>query len=468
MSASAPPNWQLLESPAQRRFHRKVTLLSAAGTFLDGYDLAVIAVALPVLTKQWHLAPSLAAPLAASAVVGMLIGALVVGRLTDRLGRKAMYLIDLIGFVLFAVLTAAAQDVWQLMLFRFLLGLSLGADYPISATLLAEYAPAAQRGAMMCRMGAAWFAGSATAYLVGAALTPLGGLGWRLMLLLGAVFALLVIWLRRAVPESPRWLRAQGRADDVEQVMSYLGGGDAGSATAAAPELSGTRAGTGTGSPAGTHPWRLLFSRPVLRWTVFCCAFWAVYTTAYYGITIYTPTLLNSLTSNARQASIGSAVVGVVGLLGSGIGILLVDRIGRRPLIIVAFAGLTLSLAVLALTGSSSLAVVAVLLAVAVMCANGGPGILDFLYPTELLPTEVRATGSGLATAVSRVGGILGIVLFPDLVKAWGISHALWLFVACGAAGTVICLLLAPETKGETLEQLNERLLPGYRPTEPG
>jgi len=464
VSATAPPNWQLLESPAQRRFHRKVTLLSAAGTFLDGYDLAVIAVALPVLTKQWHLSPGLAAPLAASAVVGMLIGALVVGRLTDKLGRKAMYLIDLIGFVLFAVLTAAAQDVWQLMIFRFLLGLSLGADYPISATLLAEYAPAARRGAMMCRMGAAWFAGSATAYLVGAALTPLGGLGWRLMLLLGAVFALLVIWLRRAVPESPRWLRAQGRGDDVEQVLSYLGGGDAGSATAPAPELSGDQTGSQAGSRAGAHPWRLLFSRPVLRWTVFCCAFWAVYTTAYYGITIYTPTLLNSLTSNAQQASIGSAVVGVVGLLGSGIGILLVDRVGRRPLIIVAFAGLTLSLAVLALTGSSSLAVVAVLLAVAVMCANGGPGILDFLYPTELLPTEVRATGSGLATAVSRVGGILGIVVFPDLVKAWGIAHALWLFVACGAAGTVICLLLAPETKGETLEELNERLLPGYDP----
>jgi len=462
VSASAPPNWQLLESTEQRRFHRKVTLLSAAGTFLDGYDLAVIAVALPVLTKQWHLSPGLTAPLAASAVVGMLIGALVVGRLTDKLGRKAMYLIDLVGFVVFAVLTAAAQDVWQLMIFRFLLGLALGADYPISATLLAEYAPAAHRGAMMCRMGAAWFAGSAVAYLVGAALTPLGGLGWRLMLLLGAVFALLVIWLRRAVPESPRWLRAQGRADDVEQVMSYLGGEAAGSTTAPAPELSSGR----TGNSTGAHPWRLLFSRPVLRWTVFCCSFWAVYTTAYYGITIYTPTLLNSLTSNAQQASIGSAVVGVVGLLGSGIGILLVDRIGRRPLIIVAFAGLTLSLAVLALTGSSSLAVVAVLLAIGVMCANGGPGILDFLYPTELLPTEVRATGSGLATAVSRVGGILGIVLFPDLVKAWGIAHALWLFVACGAAGTVICLLMAPETKGQTLEDLNARLLPGYRPDQ--
>jgi putative MFS transporter len=194
---------------------------------------------------------------------------------------------------------------------------------------------------------------------------------------------------------------------------------------------------------------------PVLRRTVFCCAFWAVYTTAYYGITIYTPTILNQLTKSSWQASIGSAVVGVIGLVGAGIGIQLVDRIGRRPLIITAFAGLTLSLAVLALTESSGLVVVALLLALGVMCANGGPGILDFLYPTELLPTEASATGTGLATAVSRVGGILGIVVFPGLVAAWGISNALWLFVACGAAGTVICLAMAPETKGRSLEELS-------------
>ncbi|WP_051341733.1 MFS transporter [Pseudonocardia spinosispora] len=457
MSATTPNSWELLESSSQAAFHRKVTVLSAAGTFLDGYDLAVIAVALPVLKKEWHLAASVEAPLAASAVIGMLIGALVVGRLTDKLGRKAMYLIDLLGFVVFAVLTAAAQDVWQLMVFRFLLGLALGADYPISSTLLAEYAPAARRGAMMCRMGAAWFAGSAAAYLVGAALTPLGGLGWRLMLLLGAVFALVVIWLRRSVPESPRWLRSRGRGADAAEVLTYLEGDHAGT-VAAAPVLS--KAGGGP----DVRPWRILFSRPVLRWTVFCCGFWAVYTMAYYGITIYTPTILATLTTTAWQASVGSAAVGLIGLVGSGIGILLVDRVGRRPLIIAAFAGLTLSLLVLAVIGSAGLVVVAVLLAVAVMCANGGPGILDFLYPTELLPTEVRATGTGLATGVSRIGGILGIVLFPGLVSAWGLSHAMWLFVACGVVGTAICVMMAPETKGKTLEELNDSLLPGYPP----
>jgi putative MFS transporter len=448
VSETAPGSWAVLESADQRRFHRKVTLLASAGTFLDGYDLAVIGVALPVLTKQWHLSAGYAAPLAASAVVGMLIGALVVGRLTDALGRKAMYLADLAGFVLFALLTSVAADVWQLMVFRFLLGLALGADYPISATLLAEYAPAASRGAMMCRMGAAWFAGSATAYVIGAALSPLGGWGWRLMLLLGAVFAVAVIWLRRSVPESPRWLRAAGRDDDVATVLAYLSGDQAGSSRVAAPGVSGRRA-------PKVNPWRVLLTPPVLRRTVFCCAFWAVYTTAYYGITIYTPTILNQLTKSSWQASIGSAVVGVIGLVGAGIGIQLVDRIGRRPLIITAFAGLTLSLAVLALTESSGLVVVALLLALGVMCANGGPGILDFLYPTELLPTEARATGTGLATAVSRVGGILGIVVFPGLVAAWGISNALWLFVACGAAGTVICLAMAPETKGRSLEELS-------------
>ena len=438
--------FSVLDSDELRPFHRKVTLLSAAGMFLDGYDLAVIAVALPVLKKQWDISPGLEGILAASAVFGMLIGALVFGRLTDRLGRKKMYLIDLICFFVFAVLTAVSQDVWQLLAFRFLLGVGLGADYSISSTLLAEFAPAHRRGTLMCRLGATWFVGSAAAYLAGLAFSPLGANSWRWMLALGAVFALVVIYLRSKVPESPRWLIARGRTDEASSVLS----GFAGETGETAVQV---------GDATEHAPFSRLFSGRMLRWTTFCCGFWFMYTLAYYGITIYTPTIMKQLTTNSLESNLASMTVALLGVAGAVAGVLTVDRAGRRPLIITAFSGLVVSLAILALIPSPPLAAVMILLAVAVLFANSGPGILDFVYPTELFPTPLRASGTGLAAAVSRAGGIIGTLLFPKLVDAWGLGNALWLFVACGILGVTICVFLAPETKGERLEDLNRRLI---------
>ena len=438
--------FSVLDSEELRPFHRKVTLLSAAGMFLDGYDLAVIAVALPVLKKQWDISPAWEGALAASAVVGMLVGALVFGRLTDRLGRKKMYLIDLLCFFVFAALTAVSQDLWQLFVFRFLLGVGLGADYSISSTLLAEFAPAHRRGTLMCRLGATWFVGSAAAYLAGLAFSPLGDSSWRWMLLLGAVFALIVIYLRSKIPESPRWLAARGRGDEATAVLDGFSG-------------AGEEAAARVTEREAHAPFRRLLSGRMLRWTVFCCGFWFMYTLAYYGITIYTPTIMKQLTTNDLESSLGSMAVALLGVVGAVIGVATVDRVGRRPLIIAAFSGLVVALAVLALIPSPPIAAVVVLLALAVLAANAGPGILDFVYPTELFPTPLRASGTGLAAAVSRAGGVVGTLLFPTLVSAWGLGNALWLFVACGVLGVAICVLLAPETKGERLEDINRRLI---------
>ena len=448
--------FSVLDSDRLTPFHRKVLVLCAAGMFLDGYDITVIAVALPVLTKQWHVSALMSGALAASAVFGMLIGALVFGRLTDRLGRKSMYLVNLIGFVVFALLAALAQNAVELLVCRVLLGLALGADYTISTSMLAEYAPARRRGSLMTRLGATWFVGAAATYLFALALLPLGAIAWRVMLVLGAVFALVVLWLRRSVPESPRWLADQGRGAEAHAVLTGLGG-------------AGTDTGTDTAtrttapSPAGS-PWRTLLGRPLLRMVVFCCGFWFMYTLAYYGITLSTPTILKQVTASTAGSYLGSFVVGLVGVIGAFTGVSLVDRIGRRPLLITGFAGLVLALAILAVLPAPGLAALVVLLAVAVLFANSGPGIVNLLYPSEVFPTSVRATANGLGTAVSRIGAILGTLLLPPLVTAWGLSTVLWVFVAAGAVGLTIAVTLAPETRGRTLEELTGSARPTPEP----
>ena len=239
----------MLDSGHLRGFLRRLTILSAAGMFLDGFDLTVIAVALPLLVKQWHIGAAMTGLVAASAVIGMLVGSLVLGHLTDRLGRRAMYLFDLIFFVVFAVLTALSQNVWELLIFRFLLGIGIGADYPISSTLLSEFSPPKTRGRFLTLLSVSWFLGSVAAYLVGNALLPLGAQGWRWMLVIGAAIAVVVILFRSSIPESPRWLVNQGRNTKASAVLTLLSGH-----SIALPE-----------HPSQSSPWLQLFAKTLWK-----------------------------------------------------------------------------------------------------------------------------------------------------------------------------------------------------------
>ncbi|MCI1223412.1 MFS transporter [Bifidobacterium tibiigranuli] len=437
-------NFDSFDNPKTKRFQRKVTLLSAGGSFLDGYDLTVIAVAMPLFADEWGINAWQKSLVTSAAIFGSFIGAVLLGNLTDRFGRKAMYIVDLLAFVVFAVLTAFSPNVWFLIVFRFLLGLGIGADYPISSTLVAEFAPKKGRGKLSTSLGVMWFVGAVAAYLVGLAVMPMGDYAWRAMLLVGAVFALVVFFFRINLPESPRWLIAHGRTKEALDVVENVTG-----ERPATIDMS-------TEPAAERAPLSLLFRGAQRNRTLFVCGFWFCYSTAYYGISMYTPTIIAPFThGNHTLVILASGVVAVLGLIGSLIGMNIVDIWGRRPLIITSFTGLTVALTVLAAVTNPSLEFLIVLFSIAVLFSNSGGGVLNFVYPTELFPTALRATGSGLATSVSRIGSILGVVAFPNMVAAWGNNAALWVFAAVGLTGTLICVFMAPETKGRGLEEIS-------------
>ncbi|MDY0404738.1 MFS transporter [Virgibacillus sp. 179-BFC.A HS] len=437
-------NFEHLDSPTNgkklQRFQRRVAFVSAGGTFLDGFDLTIIAVAMPLILKSWDIGAGMQSLIVASAIVGSFIGASLLGNLTDRFGRKAMYIVDLLAFVLFAALSAFATNAWALVIFRFLLGVGIGADYPISATLVSEFSSTKSRGKSGTFLGMMWFVGAVVAYITGMLMLPLGDVAWRYMMLAGAIFAIIIFIFRLGLPESPRWLVSKGREKEAEQIMY---------------ELTGRKSVIQPGSEK-KYPLRYLFSSTLFKRTFFVCGFWFCYAIAYYGISMYTPTLLSAFTKGSlSETYIASSVVSILGLIGALIGSNLVDNWGRRPLIITSFSGLTAGLVLLALNANPTLLFLVILFSAAVLFANMGGGILNFVYPTELFPTSIRAGAAGFATSVSRIGSILGTLVFPNFVALWGNSAALWFFAAVGFCGLIISIALAPETKGKRLEDIN-------------
>jgi MFS transporter, putative metabolite transport protein len=430
-----------LDAPAQGRFRRKVTLLSGMGLFLDGFDLTVIAAAGFLIVDHFHLNGSVLGLVNASALIGMFFGSLFVGRLTDRIGRRKMYLIDLIGFVVFAVLTAVAQETWELIAARLLLGVCIGADYAISSTLTAEFGGKTDRGRLVVSMSALSNFGNVIAYVVAIILVPTGPSAWRWMLLVGAVLALLSAFARSTIPESPRWLISQGRTAEAAAILKRITGETLQSLEAAEPT-----------PPAA---WGQLFSRRYFGRIFFVCAFWFLFGVAYYGISLFSPQIVSSIAgSNQTLTFVGSGLIALLGVVGVFIGFSLVDRWGRRKNIITGFTVMVVALLILTFLGGKAPEwLVVVLVGGTIMGSQVGPGTLNLLYPAELFPTGLRASAVGFGTAVSRIGSILGVLVFPALVDSWGLDKALWLFVGVAALGLLVSILMAPETKGRTLEE---------------
>ena len=187
--------------------HAHIWFLSAMGIFLDGFDLFVMSIALPLIIVQFTATPLEQGIIGAAAVIGAIFGALIGGRLCDRFGRKTVFLADLFMFIVFAVLSAFAWNVGSLILFRFLLGVGIGADYPVCASYVSEFMPKRIRGRMLIAAFSFQAVGIFAAAAVGLFILAMhpSESAWRWMLVAGALPAIVILVLQRAVPESARW-----------------------------------------------------------------------------------------------------------------------------------------------------------------------------------------------------------------------------------------------------------------------
>ncbi|MBC3501748.1 MFS transporter [Pseudomonas sp. SWRI59] len=430
-----------VEDAPLNAFHRKLTVYSAGGPFLDGYVLSIIGVAMLQITNALQLSAFWEGLIAASALIGVFLGGFLGGWFTDKYGRKVLYLIDLIAIVGFSVAQFWVESAWALFAWRLLIGIAVGADYPIATSLLAEFLPRKQRGPLLAAMVLMWFAGAAAAYMVGELLLRVGGDdGWRWVLASALVPGALFLIARSGTPESPRWLLSKGRTAEADAVIKRVYGQDY--SIADLPEQV---------SDKPVSVWSLFHSGYGKR-MAFVTLFWTCAIVPLFAIYAFAPKVLQALKLTGDWAAYGSIAITLLFTLGCLVATKLINRLGRRKMLIHSFLWSGMSLLLLGLFPDASPTTVLVLFgAYAVLI--GGAQVLEYVYPNELFPTEIRASAVGLATSLSRVGAAVGTYLVPISLVSYGIANTMFAAALISLFGALISWWLAPETSKLDLQQ---------------
>ncbi|MEU6967144.1 MFS transporter [Kitasatospora aureofaciens] len=435
---------QTIDNAPYTAFHRRLALACSGGPLLDGYILSIVGVALIGMRPDLGLSTAQVSLIGAAALVGMFVGGALFGVLTDKIGREVMYTADLLVMVACSVLSFWVDSVWAIAVLRFVLGMAVAADYPIATSLLAEWLPAKHRGRLLGQQIVAWYAGSVLAYVVGYLFLELAGPGsWRWMLASSTVLCVVFLVIRRGSPESPRWLAANGRVGDAVRVVEkHLG------VRVDGRELMPDPAGRARRSSG----LRLLMTPPYRRRTLFCGLFFLCQVGPLFAMLTFGPQILSSfgMPGGTVMETLGTGLISLVFLLGCYPALRLVDTKGRRPVIVWSFALMTVPLALLGVWPTAPAAVaLTALCAYAFLC--GGPNVLDWTYPNELFPTEIRATAVGVATSVSRIGAAVGTYLLPLSLTGLGTGPTMLIAAGTTALGLLVCVLWAEETRGTAL-----------------
>ena len=411
--------------------HRRIMLWGSGGPFLDGYVLVIIGVALEQLTPLLQLDAGWIGLLGAATLAGLFIGTSLFGYICDRVGRRKMFLIDIAAIGAISLGTMFISSPLELVIMRFVIGIVIGADYPIATSMITEFSNTRQRAFAVGFIALMWYVGATCANLVGFLLYDVPG-GWRWMLGSAFIPCIFILFGRFDLPESPRWLIRKGRQAECDQMMIKLFG----------------EAVTFDAEPAQDTRFIALFNRRHLPWVLFVGAIWTCQVVPMFVLYTYGPHIVGLLgLSQGSMATLGNVVISLFFMLGCLPAMYWLDKMGRRPLLVFSFLMMTMALGVLGMGLSSHIWLIVVAFAVYAFF-SGGPGILQWLYPNELFPTAIRASAVGLIMSVSRIGTVISTWALPVFISQYGISLTMLAGAAISLTGLILSLLFAPETRG--------------------
>ncbi|WP_321507719.1 MFS transporter [uncultured Methanoregula sp.] len=453
--------------------HAHIWFLSSMGIFLDGFDLFVMSIALPLIIVQFAATPLEQGIVGAAAVVGAIFGALIGGRLCDRFGRKKVFLVDLFIFIVFAVLSAFAWNIWSLILFRFLLGVGIGADYPVCASYVSEFMPKRIRGRMLIAAFSFQAVGIFAAAGIGLFILAMhpSESAWRGMLVAGAIPAIVILILRRGLPESARWHIQRREWKLAMGVVRYLIP-DFSLKEKVRPPVEEVVQPKPEKEPAWhshLNVYAELFSKKNLKRTVLITVPWFFMDFAFYGVGIFTPILIASMIGTNGTgfnfiaqdfySSEYTVLLDVFLVLGFILNILFVERVGRIRLQLAGFVGMAAGMFILAASQSGSQTIIALAFVgfgLFNLLQNWGPNATTFLLPAELFPTRLRATAHGFAAGIAKVGAACGIIFVPLMKASYGVRETVIIMGIICIFAFVVTWLTRIDMTGHSLEDIGD------------
>jgi PHS family inorganic phosphate transporter-like MFS transporter len=457
-SADTLGNFDALDDAKINRFQLKIMFVSGMGFFTDAYDLFVIGIVVALLKTQWSLSTNQVSWINSATLLASAVGAIVFGRVADILGRKKIYGYEVLILAFGAIASAFSPNYTFLLVSRVILGIGIGGDYPVSATIMSEYSGKQTRGRMVGLVFAMQGAGLIVGPLVASILLGSGvsnNLTWRILLGLGAIPGLAVFYLRRQIHETPRFAAAGGAHEEAAAAIAHATG-----ASDAAPRAAAESKARNPQSVLGGFM-ILARSRRMLIWLIGTAGCWALLDFCYYGNTISTPEILKLLNPHAsllHNTLVQLAIFAVFAVPGYVVAILLLDKTGRKSIQILGFGMMALMFLLIGIIPSvTTVALQFILLyGISYFFTEFGPNTTTFIYPAEIFPVEVRTTGHGISAGAGKMGAFAGAFLFPDmLASSLGVRGAEIVAGVVAAAGMVLTIALLPEPNGKTLEELS-------------
>ncbi len=426
-------------------------ICSGIGGILYGYDVGVYSGALPFIRDSLSLSTDQVGFIGGAVFGGGLIGTLATGYLSDKFGRRTMIIVSSILFLIGVIALLFAQLFITILLSRIVMGIGIGIVSVAVPSYLSEIAPTSVRGKSVAVFQLFLTLGILLAYVIDYFFTPSGS--WRAMFAVIIVPSIILFITMMRLPESPRWLTANGKSREALDILHR---------TRSLQEAEKEMQGIVETLNAEHARWRDLFSRK-LALALFLAVFVAVFNqfTAINGFLQYAPDVFRQagFASGNTQME-GAMALGLINLIGTIIALSLVDKLGRRTLLMTGTGGVVLSYIFLALASHANLAPISSLfgLIAFVFFFAIGPGVVVWLAISELFPTEVRAKGVAIGLFASSLSAWLVTTVFLQIKEVLGLAGTYWLFAACTVVYFIVVAKLLPETKQRSLEQVQKEM----------
>ncbi len=442
--------------------HEKaIVLIALGGIFIDAYDFTSLAFGLKDISTEFGLSSLAEGVVAASIMVGAFFGAIFGGYLVDRIGRYRMFMADMLFFVFAAIGVALATNVEVLTLFRFLMGIGIGLDFPVALAFIAEFSSLKGKGGRVTLWQPMWYVATGSSFVV---LLPLyfllpeslhAQLLWRFAVGFGAVPALIVLMVRRKyMEESASWAANQGDLQRAVHILNKSYGADA--VLAPESELVYPEA----RPPASMRSFAALFRRRYLPRTVVVGVVGLCQSIQYYAVGFFLPFIVGTFLAQGRLSTITVPLLFnfAFGVTGGFLGVRLMNRSGSRGLALSGFAVCLAALLLLGLIGAPSGAgegfIVGALLGIFVFFHSYGPGAQGMTMATLSYPTHLRGTGAGFGQAVLRIGSTISLLLFPILAAALG-TGVFYVVAIAPLVGLITLVLIKWEPVGYDVDVLD-------------